>query len=188
VTRLLPRAGEGLRVGVSSANAESVKAAVVELFDDEDDRAVLVRALLDRSDRNRAIATLNEHLGQVERALEVGRAVPRAIGRAALASGTFAAVVEFGGSVSSARGAAWAPAIAEFLAGAVGTALTLELDRRSAAQAHRVREAWDKIAAVFARRLGDDGPGGHSEGFQPGGRRSGPSRTRPRGSNGARKP
>ena len=134
-----------------------------QLFVDEGDQAVLSRALLEGSSRDLAIATLNEHLGDVARALTVGRTVPRSMGRVALAAGTLAAVLEVGASVSSSSGAAWAPALWEFLAGCVGAAAAFEIDRRSEVLAERVRAGWDEIAAVFEKRLGAPGGGGRTQ-------------------------
>ena len=133
-------------------------AAIGQLFVGEGDRAVLVRALLEGSSPDVAIAALNEHLGDVARALTVGRTVPRSMGRVALAAGTLASVLEVGASVSSSSGAAWAPALWEFLAGCVGAAAALEIHRRSEVLAERVRAGWDDVAAVFEKRLG--APGG----------------------------
>jgi hypothetical protein len=159
VTALLPSDPGSLRSAVRSGSRDAIASSVRWLFPGEDACAILSQSLFDGSAPEAAIATLNEHLGDIARALAVGHGIPRSAGRVALASGTLAAVLELVASVSARGGAAWATALAEFLAGAVGAAVAFELDRQSLVRADRVRAAWDEVAAIFAGRLGQ-GKGG----------------------------
>jgi broad specificity polyphosphatase/5'/3'-nucleotidase SurE len=154
VTALLPSDPESLRSAVRSGRGDAIASAVQRLFSDEDARAILSQALVDGSPPDAAIAALNEHLGDVARALSLGRTIPRSCGRVALASGTLAAVLEVTASVSARIATAWAPALWEFAVGAAGAVAAFEIDRRSAAGADRVRAAWDQVATVFVNRLG----------------------------------
>jgi hypothetical protein len=159
VTALLPPDPGSLRSAVRSGSRDAIASSIRRLFSDEEARATLSQSLFDGSAPDAAIATLNEHLGDIARVLAVGHGIPRSSGRVALASGTLAAVLELVASFSARAGVAWAPALWEFVAGAVGAAVAFELDRRSLARAERVRAAWDEVAAVFAGRLGQSGGG-----------------------------
>lgn len=157
VTALLPSDPGGLRSAVKSGSRDAIASSVRRLFPDEEACEILSQALFDGSAPGASILTLNEHLGDVERVLTVGHAIPRSSGRVALASGTLAAVLELVASVSTPAGAAWGPALWEFVAGAVGAAAAFELDRRSRVQAEGVRAGWDEVAAIFAGRIGQGG-------------------------------
>ena len=154
VTVLIPAEPGALRAAVRSESPSAIHLAVRRVFPDEHDAAVLCGGLEDGAVSAQAVATLNEHLGDVASGLAAGRNAPRAMARAALASGTLAAVLELSGSVASATGASWAPALWEFFAGAAGAAAAFEIDRRSAVREERARAGWDEIGAVFAGRLG----------------------------------
>jgi hypothetical protein len=158
VAKLMPSSPSALRAALRARDQQAVQGAVQGLFAAQDfDHDILTRALLDGTSADAAVAALNEHLGDVARGLSVGSTVPRAMGRVALAAGTLAAVLQLGGSVSTAAGAEWAPAAWQFLAGCVGAGAAFEMDRRCGALSERVRRGWDEVAALCERWLRSPG-------------------------------
>jgi len=152
--RLLPKSPSALRGALLARDEAAVRRAVQELFVAEAfEHEALARALLGGSSKEEAVATLNEHLGDVARELSVGRTVPRAMGRVALAAGTLAGVLQVGSTVSSRAGVLWAPALWAFVAGCIGAGAAFELDRRCRDLSERVKAAWDEVAAVCERSL-----------------------------------
>lgn len=161
VAKLLPNSPSTLRAALRTRDQAAVHGAIQGLFPAEGfEHDVLTKALLDGSSTGAAVAVLNEYLGDVARELAVGRTVPRAMGRIALAAGTLAGVLQIGSTVSSPSGATWAPAVWAFVAGCLGAGAAFEMDRRCGALSERVRAGWDEVAALCERSFRPAGAAG----------------------------
>jgi hypothetical protein len=100
------------------------------------------------------IATVNEHLGDLDRELDSQRDIPKVIGRGALLCGTFGCVLQLSLTVASPLGPAWIPAATSFLLGLFGFVVSLQIDRRARDMATLVRTEWDRVALALGERIG----------------------------------
>ena len=93
--------------------------------------SLVVSALVEGATPTVRVATVNEHLGDLDRALDSQRDVPKVIARAALLCGTLGSVLELTVTVATPTGPAWMPASASFVLGLTGFLAALQIDRRA---------------------------------------------------------
>ena len=151
LARLAPRNADLVEKKLRSTDDAEVTSAIRDTFADA--ASAMVDALTTKTaaaTRQSAVA-LDEHLGDLDRALSAGRAVPAAAARVALLSAGLGAVIELLRDLSG-RGIAFA--VAAGAIGVAGAAVCFELGRRSAARALELRAIWDRLTGVAALRLG----------------------------------
>jgi hypothetical protein len=115
---------------------------------------LVISAIIGDASSELRIATVNEHLNDLDRELDSQRDVPKMIARGALLSGTFACVLELSLTVTRPSGPAWSPAAASFLLGLAGFMASLRFDARARHAAKIGREEWDRVASALAERMG----------------------------------
>jgi hypothetical protein len=150
LARRAPRDAELVEKKLRSTDDAEVASAIRETFADAapammDALTTTVPAM------KQSAAALDEHLGDLDRELSAGRAVPAAAARVALLSAGLGAVIELLQDLSG-RGIAFA--VAAGAVGVAGAAVCFELGRRSAAKALELRAVWDRLAGAAALRLG----------------------------------
>jgi hypothetical protein len=137
---------------IKSGSADDLIAAAARA-PDESFESLVVSALVEDAPPSLRIATVNEHLGDLDRQLESQRDVPKVIGRGALLCGTFGCVVELSLTVAGPAGPAWTPAATSFLLGLAGFLVSLQIDRRAREMATLVRAEWDRVALALGERF-----------------------------------
>jgi hypothetical protein len=115
---------------------------------------LVVSAVLEDTQPAARVASVNEHLGDLDREIESQRDIPRVVGRGALLSGTLACVLELTLSLNAPSGPAWGPAASAFLLGLAGFLSSARIDRGARDVAALTRAEWDKVAAVLGERFG----------------------------------
>ena len=152
---------ESLRVGdlanllrsIESGSDEDLVAAGKRAAKDSFE-SLLISAIVEDVPPGVRVATVNEHLGDLDRELDSQRDVPKMIARAALLGGTFGCVLELTLTVAAPTGPAWSPAVTSFLLGLAGFSASLGFDRRAREAAELARAEWDKVASALAERVG----------------------------------
>jgi hypothetical protein len=129
--------------------------------------SVLLAVFLSDDSSAARIATVNEHLGDLDRELDASGDVARRIGRGALLSGTLACVLGLTLTVTGPSGPAWGPSATSFVLGLIGWAVAMELDRRTRRAADLARAEWDRVAVAFGDRLSGGSPNVTTEGPEP---------------------
>lgn len=116
--------------------------------------SVVVSAVLEDSQPAARIASVNEHLGDLDREIDSQRDIPRVVGRGALLSGTLGCVLELTLTLTAPSGPAWSPAASAFLLGLAGFLAAARIDRRARDTAALTRAEWDKVATALGERFG----------------------------------
>jgi hypothetical protein len=134
-----------LRVGDDTEFASAVQHAFAEAA------PALLDALNEKSvaTSNVAAAALDEALGDLDRALSEGKAIPGAAVRIALLSAGLGAVLELVRDLGGITVALPAAVI-----GVAAAAVCFELGRNTARRATELRAEWDRIAGAAATRIG----------------------------------
>jgi hypothetical protein len=136
------------------AGSDDELAAVAGRVPGESFEGLIVSAILEDAAPDVRIATVNEHLGDLDRELESQRDIPKVIARGALLCGTFGCVLQLSLTVAGPLGPAWTPAATSFLLGLFGFAASLQIDRRARELAALVRAEWDRVALALGERIG----------------------------------
>jgi hypothetical protein len=120
---------------------------------EESPESVLLGLVVSGDSAALRIATANEHLGDIDRELDIQSDFATRVARGALLSGTLACVLGLTLTVAGPSGPAWAPSATSLLLGIVGWMAALELDRRTRQEGALARGEWDKVAAALGDRL-----------------------------------
>jgi hypothetical protein len=142
---LLPAIKSGSDEELSLAAARAPK----ESFE-----SLVISATVEDAPSSLRVATVNEHLGDLDRELDSQRDVPKMIARGALLSGTFGCVLELSVTLTQPSGPAWSPAATSFLLGLAGFLASLRIDGQARGAAKVARAEWDRVASALAERIG----------------------------------
>lgn len=137
-----------IRAGSDAELAAAAARAPAESFE-----GLVVSAILEETSPEMRMATVNEHLGDLDRELDSQRDIPKVIGRGALLCGTFACVLQLTLTVAGPLGPAWAPAATSFVLGLFGFVASLQIDRRARQMGALVRAEWDRVAVALGERI-----------------------------------
>jgi len=159
VGRLRPQQPSLLEEAIKTNDASRVGRALDVLFPSGWSPA-LADLLLRGEAKEAAVAELNEQLGDVDRDLRRGGDVPRSAARIAMFAGVFGGIVELSRAVGT-EFPDYRGAISALGAGLVGALVSAELGRRTRDRVGDVRSEWDRVATLFARKVGplDPEPG-----------------------------